>query len=522
VIGRRSTLVAQVVFAAIAVAVVVGAMFLVFLFAISSLRRSTARESQSKDVTVATLRLETLAADLETGIRGYVLTRNRAFLTPYIDARSRWPLAAERVRRLVAEDSVQRARVRRVTLLVDAYVRDYAEPVLAIVKVAPNTARSEAATNERRRRLEEIRAEFGRILTTEAARSRHRSAEARGIARRAELLGGFGLAVSVVAVLLFGAWVARAVARPVRRAADAAAAVAGGDFDVRLRERGVDEIAALAAAFNAMTRALAAGRRTLIEQNEQLQSSERHKSDLISMVSHELRTPLSSVIGFTRLLLDRDFDADERRRYLEIIDAEARRLGSLAEDFLDVRLLEEGQFDLELEPVDLVTLVREQVLLFFGVSNGHRLVLDLPAATVVVHGDRDRLAQVIGNLFSNAIKYSPEGGTVEVRLRLEPTSARLSVTDEGVGIPREHQERIFEKFFRGGAQSAGISGTGLGLAVSREIVDAHGGDIGFRSTEGVGSTFWLRLPLSRREQDRAGGREPGEASEAPAQRSMRR
>jgi two-component system sensor histidine kinase VicK len=140
---------------------------------------------------------------------------------------------------------------------------------------------------------------------------------------------------------------------------------------------------------------------------------------------------------------------------------------------------------------------------------------------VVVHGDRDRLAQVIGNLFSNAIKYSPEGGTVEVRLRLEPTAARLSVTDEGVGIPREHQERIFEKFFRGGAQLAGISGTGLGLAVSREIVGAHGGDIGFRSTEGVGSTFWLRLPLSRREQDR-GGRRPGAASEAPAQRSMRR
>jgi signal transduction histidine kinase len=518
---KRTALVAQVVFAAVAVAMVVGAVFLIFLIAISDLRRSTARESQSKDVTVATLRLETLAADLETGIRGYVLTRQRPFLAPYNEARARWPRGAERLRLLVAKDPLQRRRVARVTRLVDAYVTDYAEPVLSIVKVAPEIARSEASNNERRRRLEEIRAEFRRILTTETARSRDRTAEAHGIARRAEVLGAVGLAISVLAVLLFGAWVARSVARPVRRAAEAAAAVAGGDFDVRLRERGVDEIAALAAAFNAMTRALAEGRRALIEQNQQLQASERHKSDLISMVSHELRTPLSSVIGFTRLLLDRDFDADERRRYLEIIDTEARRLGSLAEDFLDVRLLEEGQFALDVEPVDLVTLVREQVLLFFGAANGHRLVLDLPAEMVIVDGDRDRLAQVIGNLFSNAIKYSPAGGTVEVRLRLEPTAARLSVTDEGVGIPREHQERIFEKFFRGAASASGIGGTGLGLAVSREIVDAHGGDIGFRSTEGVGSTFWLRLPLSRRE------RAPGEpvpraAGEAPAQRTMTR
>jgi signal transduction histidine kinase len=517
----RRTLVSQVVVAAVAVAVVVGAMFLVFLLAISSLRRSTARETQSKDVTVATLRLETLASDLETGVGSYVLTGKSAFLTPYLDARDRWPKSAERLQRLVADDPLQRARVRRVTVRVGAYVRDYAEPVLLLAREAPASARSQASTNERRHRLMEIRNEFGRILTTEAARSQKRSADVRGIARRAELLGGAGLAVSVLAVLLFGAWVARAVARPVRRAADAAAAVAGGDFDVRLRERGVDEITALAAAFNAMTRALAEGRRTLIEQNERLQASERYKSDLISMVSHELRTPLASVIGFTRLLLDRDFDPEERRRYLEIIDAEARRLGSLAEDFLDVRLLEEGQFALNLEPVDLVTLVREQVLLFFGASTGHRLVLDLPAATVVIDGDRDRLAQVIGNLFSNAIKYSPAGGTVEVRLRLEPAAARLSVTDEGIGIPREHQDRIFEKFFRGGAASSGIGGTGLGLAVSREIVDAHGGDIGFRSTEDVGSTFWLRLPLSRRERDR-GEPEPGAASEAPALRSMTR
>jgi signal transduction histidine kinase len=306
------------------------------------------------------------------------------------------------------------------------------------------------------------------------------------------------------------------VARPVRRTAAAAAEVAKGDFEVRLPETGTTEIAGLAAAFNSMTRALEAGRDTLIQQNTRLQETERHKSDLISMVSHELRTPLSSVLGFTSLLLQRDFPTAERRRYLEIVDAEARRLAALAEDFLDVRLLEEGRFNLDLEPVELVTLVREQVLLFFANTDRHRLSLDVPHQAVVVDGDRDRLAQVIGNLFSNAIKYSPEGGAINVQVKIVRDRARLSVTDDGVGIPLEHHDRIFERFYRAGAADKGISGTGIGLAVARDIVVAHGGQIDFRSVEGHGSTFWLELPLSPSEAEWEPAERPPAQSETPA------
>jgi signal transduction histidine kinase len=514
--------VTRIVAAATVIALAVGALFLVFVLSLSTLRRTTSRESKSKDVTIATLQLDSLTTDLENGVRLYVSDQKPRFLVPYNQASAQWPAAAARLRNLVRGDAVQEQRAQLVTDHLRAYLDDYADPIIAIADVAPDVARSRDSTDEGRKRVDEIRRGLLRILGTENTRSRQRISDANGIARRAEIAGIAGLAASIVLVLLFGAWVARAVARPVRKAADAAADVAAGDFEVRLPERGVGEIAALGVAFNSMTRSLEESRKAVLEQNEQLQASERHKSDLISMVSHELRTPLSSVLGFTRLLLDRDFGEEERRRYLQIVDTEARRLASLAEDFLDVRLLEEGRFDLDVEPLDLVTLVREQVLLFFGTTREHRLELDLPIASVVVDADRDRLAQVIGNLFSNAIKYSPDGGVIEVRLRIERATARLSVTDEGVGIPREHQGRIFEKFFRGGAVAAGIGGTGLGLAVAREIVEAHGGEIGFRSTEGIGSTFWLRLPLSGSAPLRDLEPEEPEARPVHAQQQTRR
>ncbi len=293
---------------------------------------------------------------------------------------------------------------------------------------------------------------------------------------------------------MFGAWVARAVAAPVRRTSSAAARVAAGDFDVRLDESGAGEVGALLSAFNSMTRALELGRRELLEQNDRLRESEQHKRDLISMVSHEIRTPLASVIGFTSLLLEREFRPEEQRRYLEIVDQEARRLAGLAGDFLDVQLLEGGGLSFEYAPFDLVELASEQARLFFSHASGHTIDLDLPDEAVVVNADRDRIAQVIGNLLSNAIKYSPSGGRVRLLLTANEKRAELSVVDEGMGIPYVERARIFEKFFRGTDAASAIGGTGLGLAVAREIVTSHGGRIEVESEPGRGSTFMVRLP----------------------------
>jgi signal transduction histidine kinase len=496
---RPRSLATQVTAAAVVVAAVVAIAFVVSIGATLSLRRSTARETHSKDVVAATLQAQTLVVDLETGIRGYVLSRNPAFLQPWRSARRRWPKAIAHLESLVSHDAEETQRAHEVANLVAAYETDYAFPVIYIARISPSAAVAQLATSEARRRVDAIRAQLARILSVEDARSLHRAATAKSLERHAIEAALVGLGASALLVLLFGGWVARAVARPIRTVTESAAAVATGDLSTRLDEYGPGEIGVLKQAFNAMTRALEASRNELLSQNERLRASEQAKTELISMISHELRTPLSSVLGFTTLLLQRDFPSEERRRYLEIVDTEARRLAELAEDFLDVRLLEEGRLELELHPVDIAQLAREQVRLFFSQARDHDLVLDLPDEPVTVPADRDRIAQVIANLLSNAIKYSPAGGRVTVALRRRASHAHLSVTDEGVGIAPEHQGRIFEKFFRGGAPAAGIPGTGLGLAVARTIVERHGGEVGFTSEENVGSTFWIDLPVERRQ-----------------------
>jgi signal transduction histidine kinase len=494
---RPRSLATQVTAAAFVVAVVVAVAFVVSIVTTLSLRRSTARETHSKDVVAATLEAQTLVADLETGIRGYVLTRKPAFLQPWRAAGRQWPKAIARLESLVVHDVEETQRAHTVASLVSAYQTDYAYPVIFIARISRPAAVAQLATSEAKRRVDAIRAQLARILSVEDGRSFRRTAAAKSLERHAVEAALVGLGASALLVLLFGGWVATAVARPGRTGTESAAAVAAGDLSTRLDERGRAEIGVLKQAFNSMTRALEASRDELLAQNERLRASEQAKSELISMISHELRTPLSSVLGFTTLLLQRDFPPEERKRYLEIVDTEARRLAELAEDFLDVRLLEEGQLDLELRPVDVAQLAREQARLFFSHARDHELVLDVPDERVVVPADHDRIAQVIANLLSNAIKYSPAGGRVTVALRRRNSCAHLSVSDEGVGIAPHDQERIFEKFFRGGAPAAGIPGTGLGLAVARTIVERHGGKVGFTSEEHVGSTFWIELPVER-------------------------
>jgi signal transduction histidine kinase len=476
-------------------ALLVAAAFGVLLLAVSAQREATTREARSKDITVATLRLEKLVVDIGIGIRGFALTEAEPLLEPYEAARKELPARLAELNALLADDPRQRARAERLSRLIRQYDEDYAASLVALTRSSPDAARQSEVGEEGSAYTDDIRELFDTFLAAEDAAAERASELADHRADQAIVVGGIGIAGSTVLIVLFGIILARSIGRPVRAVASGASRIAAGELSLRLPRGGTGEVGELTRSFNEMAERLEQGRAELEEQNAKLRESERMMSELVSIVSHELRTPLASVLGFTALLLKREFDPPERRHYLGIIDAQARRLAALLEDFLDVQRIEREGVDLAREWVDLGGLLEEQAQLYEEESALHHLELTLADRPLFVRGDRNRLAQVVGNLLSNAIKYSPDGGTVELGAEREDRTVRVTVRDDGLGIPLDQHDRIFTKFFRGDAGATGITGTGLGLAVSREIVEAHGGRIGFDSRPGAGSTFWIELPL---------------------------
>lgn len=231
---------------------------------------------------------------------------------------------------------------------------------------------------------------------------------------------------------------------------------------------------------------------------------EEMRSEFVANVSHELRTPLTSIRGYLETLLDgASEDPAATRHFLEIMNKETERLTRLVDDLLDLSKIEERRVVYRWQPVQLADTISRVVTMFEPQANEKNLVLtaEVPADLPAVYGDPDMLTQVLINLVDNAVKYTPAGGKVTVLAGVTGGDVRVSVTDTGIGIPPESLPRIFERFYRvDKARSRELGGTGVGLAIVKHIIRAHGGKTYVESTVGKGSTFSFSLPVEENSQ----------------------
>ena len=290
-----------------------------------------------------------------------------------------------------------------------------------------------------------------------------------------------GVAAAVVAVLgLFAA--TRRVGMPLRGVMEAADQVAEGNYSIRVEERGPPPIRALARSFNTMT--------------ERLGSHDLVRRDMMADIAHELRTPLAVIQGKLEGLLDRVYERDDAQ--LSELLGEVHVLGRLVEDLRTLALTESGALKLEKEPTDLSELANDVVRAFRGQAAAEATQLqvespvDLPLATI----DAVRIREVLVNLVTNALEHTPSGGTIVIRLADAVNEGiSVEVTDSGTGMNPEDTSRVFERFHKG----TGSRGLGLGLAIARNLVTAHGGDIHLTSEPGQGTTVRFTIPRDGRE-----------------------
>jgi K+-sensing histidine kinase KdpD len=228
-----------------------------------------------------------------------------------------------------------------------------------------------------------------------------------------------------------------------------------------------------------------------------LREVDRLRSELIANVSHELRTPLGLIkISSSALTLDEvEFDQETRRRFLLGIEEEAGNLERIVDQLLDMSRMESGRLHMERRPTDLDQLARRVLEAMEPRLNRHVFAYEFPEASLVASVDARQIEQVLRNLLGNAIKYSPDGGTIKVRGEHRGRTIAICVSDEGIGIPAEEQGRIFERFYRvDNPVTRRERGLGLGLSISQWIVEAHGGAIEVHSAPDTGSTFCFTLP----------------------------
>jgi two-component system, sensor histidine kinase and response regulator len=601
------------------VAVFFVVQFVTTVLSLHSIQRHTHNQERSQQSVIAAAQVEKLVLDLETGVRGYVITRDRRFLEPWLTARKQLPHRSAELM-LVAPG----AWSQQVDRSWRSYVADWGLPVIRLVERSPSQARARVATGEGKRRVDAMRALIDPFVAREKALA---SADTRAVDRAEHTgvtLGAIGIVFRLLAFVLIILYLLRTVVSPIRRIAAATAEVASGKLDVEVPEVGAGEVGQLARSFNEMSRSLTRHQRELAEQNvdlerlanvlravldstvdgillsdaegnvqlanrplinltrdvgmsfdgpvvdrllsvehrmrdrekyreamERLRTNpdqptfdefedvvsgrvfqgftspvhddrggflgrvwtlrevtqqrelDRLKDDFVATVSHELRTPLTSMMGFLEMIREGEAGdlTEEQKRFLAIVYRSSERLQRLVGDLLFVARLDANGLQLQFAHVRVDDVVRELVESSGALARSRNVNLVVELEPVPpVSGDRERLVQLIGNLISNALKFTPGGGTVTARTFAENGSVVVEIADTGIGIPKSEQDRLFQRFFRSStATEQAIPGTGLGLVIAKAIAEAHGGSLGVTSDAGAGTCFRVELPLEPEE-----------------------
>ncbi len=427
----------------------------------------------------------------------HVLPADSAYLRAYEDVSARFDSSLTRLRALGLTER-ERREMDRLEALWDRFRSDTRDLDAALAADPPDG--NLRVLEDWFRRLREQREALSRA--TRRAMDDHVET-ASSQAARAERVSWTGLGA---AALLAGAvwiFIVGSITRSLRRLTAGTRRVAEGDFGYRLEPEGEDEFAELSRDFN--------------EMNERLGELDQLKRDFLSKISHDLKSPLASIQEVHNLLLEEVPGelSEDQRRLLELNRQSGERLSEMIRNLLEVSRFEAGAPRLDREEVDLRELTARAADRFEPAcrKQGVDLRRSLPAGAVEVTADPGRAREVLDNLLENALSFSSEGEAVDVEVAAADGGGEIRVSDRGPGVPDEKKEEIFDRFFQGddGAERTSGGGVGLGLTLCRQIVEAHGGEIGVEDRPGGGSTFRVRFP---RRADAGGGDDAGEGGDA--------
>jgi len=320
------------------------------------------------------------------------------------------------------------------------------------------------------------------------------------------------IAVAVASILLalvLGYLISWSLIGPIRRMESRLAAIASGDFSGHVAVSNRDELGALAANINAMNDEL--GRLY-----KELEAASRHKTEFLANMSHELRTPLNAIIGFSQVLREKMFGElnEKQADYLDDILSSGQHLLNLINDILDLSKVEAGRMELQVSVFPLAEVVENSLSMVRerATRQGVALLTHVDPSVGLLDADERKIKQILFNLLSNAVKFTPDGGQVTLAARTVGDTVEIAVADTGVGIGAEEQARIFDEFYQVGPGMT-QEGTGLGLALTRRLVELHHGQLRVESAPGEGSTFTVVLPLRQPEPE---SRAPSTLAEEPA------